>query len=88
VSYINKCSVLDKQNKFWTEQSKSDYFFANQVIKKTEAERDLRITIHSNLKPSLHVAQIVKDAERCLAVLKTYFSISRSESVSEALQAS
>jgi len=66
---INKCSGLN----FRLNNPKSDYLLADQVIKKTEAERDLGITIHSNLKPSLHVAQIVKDAERCLVVLKRTF---------------
>ena len=66
---INKCNVIN----FGNFNPKNSYFLKNQKISCNECEKDLGVTISSNLKSSLRVSKIVKDAEKCLAVLKKTF---------------
>ena len=46
------------------------YFVSGQPITFHNCKRDLGVLISSNLKPSSHIAQIIKCAEMCLAVLR------------------
>lgn len=66
---VKKCSVIN----FGNLNPKKEYFLKNEEISSNDCERDLGVTISSNLKSSLHVSKIVKDAEKCLAVLKKSF---------------
>ena len=62
----SKCSSLH----FGHGNVPHQYFVSGQPITSNNCERDLGVLISNNLKPSSHIAQIVKCAEMCLAVLR------------------
>ena len=54
----DKCVVLH----LGSENARHTYYLNGQEIKSTECEKDLGVFIHSSLKPSVHIAEIVKKA--------------------------
>ena len=61
----DKCVVLH----LGSENARHTYYLNGQEIKSTECEKDLGVFIHSSLKPSVHIAEIVKKANQVLGQL-------------------
>ena len=47
-----------------------DYTLSGKCIPSKSQEKDLAATISTDLKPSVHIAKVVKQAKMCLAVIK------------------
>ena len=62
---IDKCVVmhLGHHNLQYT------YYMNGSEMKITECEKDLGVYMHSSLKPSIHIAEAVKKANRALGIL-------------------
>lgn len=63
---INKCSVIHFGNK----NPEHTFNLEGKFLQNTNNTKDLGVTVSSNLKFSTHISQIVKRAERVLAILR------------------
>ena len=63
---LSKCSLLQ----FGHSHLAHDYTFSGTCILSKSQEKDFGVTISTDLKPPVHVAKVVKQAEMCLAVIK------------------
>ena len=60
------------------------YTLNGEILEVVEEQRDLRITIYENLKPSTHIKYITTKANYCKGLIKQYFE-SRSEKIIKTL---
>ena len=63
---LSKCSSLQ----FGHLLLAHDYMLSGKCIPSKSQEKDFGVTISTDLKPSVHIAKVVKQAEMCLAVIK------------------
>ena len=62
---LDKCVIMHLGNK----NLKYTYYMDGKAMKTTESEKDIGVYMHVSLKPSTHIAEAVKKANRALGVL-------------------
>ena len=72
----NKCTVIRIR-----ESVKFAYSLGGKLLKQVDSQRDLGITITSDLKPSNHIHRIVKTANQKIGMIKRCFSNRSEETV-------
>ena len=51
-----------------------DYCLNNQILQKTELEKDLGVLVSNDLKPSRHVAEVSAKANRVVGIIRKNLS--------------
>ena len=62
---VDKCKVLH----IGRSNPSSSYSMGGKLLQAIDDEKDLGVTIHKSLKPSKHVSEIVKKANKTLGIL-------------------
>ena len=72
-----KCKTMHIGSK----NQKMDYCLNNQILQKTELEKDLGVLVSNDLKPSSHVAEVSAKANRVVGIIRKNFEFLDAETV-------
>ena len=67
---LDKCVIMH----LGSHNLQYQYELCNHAVKTTECERDIGVHMHTSLKPSAHIGEIVKKANQALRVLLQCFT--------------
>ena len=81
---VEKCKVVH----FGYNNPDHEYVMGNVSLKSIESEKDLGVTIHSSLKPGVHIGNCVMKANQMLRMIRGAFKHRKKEDTSKTVQIS